>query len=157
MANDETGEAPEARRSDISAPSPEMVAAYVEANKVVFHYVKSKHARTIHVDGVFGGPSPKGDGITIGVFSERHPYPDSSVYVPGPEAGKLVEDRARRKTTRDGVVREIEATLVLSLENAIQMKEWLDEHIDKLQRMRQTEAIKSIFAERIIRGTRNVG
>lgn len=102
-------------------------------SEMTFHYVKSEFARTLHVDGFFGGVTPKGDGLSLGVFSERHPYPDSSLYRKNPHNDTLEEDLAKRQITRKGVIREIESTLVINLETARSLRQWLDEHIQRLE------------------------
>lgn len=83
-------------------------------------YQKSGSFRTIHVDGIIGGLSPRGT-INISAFSERTALPTASKLdvvagVPGAET---------ITATRSGVVRELEVNMVMDVGAALSLLGWL--------------------------------
>jgi len=101
--------------------------------RISFDYEKSNYFRVIHVDGAIGSPTPKADGIQIGLFSERIPIPKSEEYRFTTE-GKVGE-RTDRKS-RSGIFREVEVEAILSLETARRLRDWLSTHIETVEKMR---------------------
>jgi len=101
--------------------------------RISFDYEKSKLFRVIHVDGAIGSPTPKGDGIQIGLFSERVPIPKSEEYLftTGGKVGELT-----KRSVRSGIFREVEVEAILSLEVAKRLRDWLDQHIKNLETIR---------------------
>lgn len=96
---------------------------------VTFHYLKSPVYRTVHADGVFGGPTPNGL-LELTFFSERFPIPTLTKH-------KVVNSRVGEETervSRDGIVRELEIGCVMTLEAATLMREWLDQNIAQLRK-----------------------
>lgn len=87
------------------------------------------------MDGAFGGVSPTGM-IHMGVFTERAPFPrvvtheviDGEI---GPEAARV---------SRDGAVREMEVSLVLSEDVARVLHSWLGEKVEQLSRLKRESA-----------------
>lgn len=102
---------------------------------VRYNYIKSGHFRVIHVDGAYGGLTGHGF-IHAAVYSERPTIPQvtEAEFV---EGGTLTEHPVEKK---DGMVREVEADLVMSLETAKALREWLDDKIGQLEEA--FEAIK---------------
>lgn len=101
-----------------------------DKKRVRLHYIKASHFRVIHSDGVIGGPSPNGRGIHMSLWSERAPIPlqvsheiDDQGHV-----GKEVE-----RVQRDGIVREVEVDVVISLETAEAIVAWLKHHLETLK------------------------
>ena len=102
--------------------------------KLRFHYIKSNYFRVIHADGAYGGVSPRRT-IQINFYSERQPIPQLTVHgVAGDGAlsGELPDERV----VRDGIVREIEAGVIVTLEAAESLRDWLSDNINKLQEMK---------------------
>ena len=46
-------------------------------DKIRFHYLKSPHFMTVHVDGAIGGPTPRGL-LHAAVYAERVAIPNST-------------------------------------------------------------------------------
>ena len=105
--------------------------------EVEFQFERSAFFRVIHVDGAFGGPSPTGL-IHMAVYSERPHIPKKVVH--RIEGGALGGEVMEKRETRQGIFRELEADLVLSLETAISIRTWLDERIDQIQKARNIMA-----------------
>ena len=104
--------------------------------RVKFDFIKSSCFRVIHVDGMFGGPTGQGN-IAMTVFSERSPIPKQVVH-PVTAQG-LGEELKEERVSRDAIVREAEACVMLSLPVAESMREWLDRHIKGLKTAIQKE------------------
>jgi len=113
-------------------PSPPGVD--LEAKTIRFDYIKGNYFRAIHVDGAFGGSSPRGD-IRMSVWNERWPIPQQMVYRLGDEGGVTDELREKR-IGRDAVIREVEVELVMDLEVAKNIRKWLDDKIKKAEDVR---------------------
>lgn len=98
--------------------------------KLEFHYIKSSTFRVIHVDGVHGGVSPK-HKLQMAVFSERNPIPQLTVHKVHREGKglRLDEEIIADRVMRTGVVREVEAELLMDIEVAESLREWLDNQI----------------------------
>jgi hypothetical protein len=91
------------------------------------HYIKSTHFRVIHVDGALGGRSPRGQ-LHISVFSERSPLPQVVTHRLNGD-GTLGE--ILRVEGKQNVVREVEADLVMDLETAQKLSEWLQKRLEE--------------------------
>lgn len=93
--------------------------------QVEFHYVKSGLFRVVHVDGAWGGATPRGH-ITMSVFSERGPIPQRLVHKIN-EDGTLGEQVS--SVSKTGIIREVEVELVMDLEAARSIGDWLTKNI----------------------------
>ena len=92
--------------------------------EIIAHYVKSNYCRVIHADGAWGGLTPY-TNIYMALFSEHAPIPRSIKYHVEP-TGTLSE---RGKDAEPGFTREIEVEVILSLEVAKALRDWLDERL----------------------------
>ena len=101
-------------------------------SEVTFHYIKSNHFRVIHVDGAHGGPVPQVNAIQIALFSERVPIPQQITH--SLRDHKLGDELSR--VGRDGVVREVEAELIVSIDNAETLGKWI---LAKVEAARQAQ------------------
>ena len=97
--------------------------------RVSFEYIKSNFFRVIHADGIHGGLSADLD-IHMAVFSERRPIPKEVVHFVTGEGTLGKEDLAARKT-RAGMIREVDADIVVDLNTARVVVRWLQERIDE--------------------------
>jgi len=97
--------------------------------KIEFHYIKSNHFRVLHVTGAFGGITPQLD-IHMNVFGDRPPIPkiitheitlDSTL---GKETGR---------TSISGIVREVEADIVMDLNVAKSLITWLTDKVTTIE------------------------
>jgi len=113
------------------APSLDQVTAMISADGTIdFHNIKGDGFRTIHVDGAFGGVSPRGQHINMTIYSERWPVPTQMTHKVD-ENGTLGEELAEKRATRRGIVRELEANLVFDIETAKRLAQWLLEKIQQ--------------------------
>ncbi len=76
----------------------------------------------------------------LAIFSERSPLPRTVVH--NVADGVLGAEIESRRESKKGVFREIEADLVMSIETAIALREWLNERIT------ESELISSMISEK---------
>jgi hypothetical protein len=101
--------------------------------KIRFDYIKSAAFRVIHADGVVGGLSPRLD-IQMNFWSERFPIPKQVVHAVQQD-GTLGEEIQAERSTREAIVREVDAGVVLDLEVAKALQEWLKTRITEAERI----------------------
>jgi hypothetical protein len=97
--------------SDVAPPTTKR-----SGEVVVIEYLKSQHFRVVHADGAIGGPTPSGQ-VHLAVFSERPAIP-RRVVAHVTEGGALGDPIAEETVVRDGMVREIDVDVMMSLSAA---------------------------------------
>jgi hypothetical protein len=104
-----------------------------------FHHIKSNYFRVIHADGVWGGVTPHLD-IQMAFFSERTPIPQLVKHSVGPDG--LGEELKSERVAREGIVREIEASIVVDVEVAKVLRAWLDDKIKQAEEIAAAKGAK---------------
>ena len=104
-------------------------------SSLLIHYVKSPMYRTVHADGIFGGPSPNLN-IHLSFWSERAPIPQLIEHKVNPD-GTLGEEVLEGRISKSGLVREVDVDVVMNLTTARALKDWLEEKIGHVERMIQ--------------------
>ena len=103
-----------------------------------FHYLKTPCYRTYHVDGIFGGIAPNGN-LYMELFIERFPTPKVVRCKLTPEGpGEEVS-----REGKDGVIREVEGGLVMNINTATTLRDWLDGKINEYKATRMKAEGKS--------------
>ena len=100
-----------------------------ENAEVTFHYLKSSQYRVIHVDGAVGGPTPSGF-LHIAMYNEHPAIPREMTY--GVQPNNALASEPKKVVTKGGIVREMEADVLMNLATAIQFRDWLDGNIKLL-------------------------
>ena len=95
-------------------------------DKIRFDYLKSNQHREIFVEGIHGGMSPKGR-IQMSLFCERQPIPRQIVHKF--DGIKLGPEIRTERLSRDAIIRSVEATLIMDIETAEAMYNWLGRQI----------------------------
>ena len=103
--------------------------------QVKFHYLKAAHFRTIHADGVIGNVTPSGH-VHMAMYSERPAIPREMVHKINPD-GTLGEIIQEQTVAREGIVREMEVDVLMSVDVAKSIKNWLDEQFEKVEQRKQ--------------------
>jgi hypothetical protein len=98
-----------------------------QQQKLIFHYEKSNMFRVIHADGVHGGISPQLN-IHMALFNERQPIPQQITHQVG-DKGVIGSEDIGARVQKDGILREVEADVVLSIATAKAMVRWLSDRI----------------------------
>jgi hypothetical protein len=100
---------------------------------VTFDYIKSPHFKTIIVEGIFGGISPKGR-INMNLWNERWPIPKQTVHEFDEKSGKLKDEKLPARVTRDAIIREVDIALSFDYDTAKKMRDWIDEKITTMEK-----------------------
>jgi len=108
-----------------------------KAHSIKIKYVFSDDYNPVHATGALGGPAPNGD-IIVNFFIERMPLPKSQTVSITPE-GKLGEILANEPDDYpDTIVRAITAGLILNLNAARSLHEWLGNNIKAVESREQS-------------------
>jgi len=100
------------------------------------HYLKGQNYRSVHADGFYGGVTSRGL-IHMAVYSERRPIPKKAFYpVLGSDKQGLFLDKEdeTKRIGLEGIIREIEVGIFFDLPSAIELRKWLDNKIDTIQK-----------------------
>lgn len=112
----------------------------IQAGEIKFDYIKSNLFRVLHIDGAWGGITPKMD-IWMAVFNERGAIPKQIVQRVK-EDGRIGEEILEKRLSRDAIVREVEADLVMNLATAKSIAAWLQDKINKVEQALQAQKEK---------------
>lgn len=102
---------------------------------VRFHWTTSNQFRVIHADGAYGGLTPYG-AIFVALYSDHPPIPDVTVQ-PVSEEGLLGPEIAEGKVAAEGIEREVEVSIVMSIPTAEALRDWLNERIKLAEKAQQ--------------------
>lgn len=95
--------------------------------QITFRYIAPSEMQDCIISGVVGGVTPKGL-ISAKVFHETHALPDEETY--NIKDGTLQEKTSL--TTRPHMVRKIQSSMVMDLQTAISLRDWLSQRINEL-------------------------
>ena len=104
--------------------------------RVNFDYIKGQNFRVIHTDGAIGALTPNGH-IHMSLYSERPAIPRRTVF--SLENGRLGEELIKERTTRDAIVREMDVDVIMTVEVAESLCEWLSGKVNELRKRTPTE------------------
>jgi hypothetical protein len=91
------------------------------------HFIKTANYRTYYFDGAFGGLTPKG-AIYLDLYLERAATPQSMKMDLGTGSPSEVPDTRHGKS---GIVREIECGLIMDIQAASALRDWLNRKLDQ--------------------------
>lgn len=100
-------------------------------SRLQVHYVKSPMFRTIHADGIFGGVTSHLN-IQMSFWNERTPIPQM-IELELDENSIIGQEIPDARIAKQGLVREIDANVVIDLDTAIAFRDWLDTKIANLK------------------------
>lgn len=98
------------------------------------HFIKSQYFRVVHADGAWGGMTNAGF-INMTLYSERPAIPQRIVH----ELAPLDNARFRlggelERIGKEGVIRELEVSVMLTKEAATALVEWLGKQLLEAER-----------------------
>lgn len=102
-----------------------------DKEKLTFHYIKSPQYRVSHADGAHGGITPPGK-IQMNFYSERTPIPQTTFH-------EINEDRSlgaeleKERIGKTGIIREIDTTIIIDINTAKNLVEWLNQKIQTIE------------------------
>lgn len=100
-------------------------------SKVNIHYIKTPQFRNIFVSGVYGGAAHSNKKVYMSLFSDRVPIPQMTVNLI--EDDRITGEIANEKVSKTGIVRDVEANVIMDLETAKRLVGWLQHKIDVLE------------------------
>ena len=106
-------------------------AAKKSPKEITFHYIKTPSYRSYHVDGVYGCLTPKGN-LYCEFFIDRSATPQTAVH-------ELSEDgylsgKPKKTIGKKGFIREIECGIMLDIDTALSLKNWLEGKIREYEK-----------------------
>ncbi len=110
-----------------------------ERSKVKFDYIKSQYFRVIHAEGAIGGVTPAGL-IHFALYNERGAIPRQITHLIEPD-GTLGERVHEETLAREAIVREMDVDIVLSVDVAENLRNWLTDKIKEAKKL-QAKATK---------------
>lgn len=114
----ETGTTPGSAEKDEAIPGT-----------VPVHFIKSNLFRVVHADGFWGGATPHGK-IQLIPFNERNAIPQRLLLH---DVEGVARERPGSRVGRKGIVRELEVDVLMDLNTAISLRDFLDQQIKQLQ------------------------
>jgi hypothetical protein len=99
-------------------------------NTLRFKYVFPDDFCPEYANGAQGGVTPRGE-ILMNFFLERQPVPKSIVYEMHDDGviGDVIQDECEPKDFQHMMVRNITCGVMMNLETARQVRDWLDSQI----------------------------
>ena len=101
-------------------------------DKIRFDYLKSNQHREIFFEGIHGGMTPKGR-IQMSLFCERQPIPRQIVHKF--DGLKLGPEILSERLSRDVIIRSVDVTLIMDIETAEIMYDWLGQKIKEAKKI----------------------
>jgi hypothetical protein len=98
---------------------------------LTFHFIKSSDFRVIHASGVWYGADPQ-QNLRLTFYNERQPLPDK-VVININEQGLMVNEDESKREIRDGIVREMEVDIVLSMAAAVDFYKSFGENLKAMK------------------------
>lgn len=99
-------------------------------DEIAFDYIKTPDYREVHVDGAWGGLTPRGY-IQMAIYNERLPIPQQTTFAL--KDNQLGDEVKEKRRTRQAIIRNVEVDLIMDLNTAESMRDWLDQHIQRLK------------------------
>jgi len=108
--------------------------------EITFKYIFSHDYNPKYVNGAYGGITAKGE-ITVNFFLERQGLPITQTYEVSDE-GKLVNEiKTNPDDLMGSMVRFVDTGIILNLNSAKTIVNWLTEKIDLLERLEKDEKL----------------
>ena len=105
---------------------------------IKFHYKKNSDFKTYLATGVYGGITSS-LMIDANFYIERPPIPKVVEHqVEGDKIGKEID-----KDSLDGAVREVNVGLVIDINMARALRQWLDDKINKIEEYEKTHNLEN--------------
>lgn len=101
---------------------------------VTFKYKFADNYNPVYVNGAYGGVSPRGE-IIANFFLERLPLPNSVTHKVDENGivGEIIDERNNPRDLNKSFIRFVQSGIVVNIETAKQIRDWLDKHIKLLE------------------------
>jgi hypothetical protein len=107
---------------------------------ITFKYIFKYDYNPVYVNGAHGGVSPRGE-IVANFYLERQPLPNEITHSINPD-GSIAADivAVDPENLESTIIRYVSSGVVLNLQNAKALNNWLGDKIVELERMITTRA-----------------
>lgn len=106
-----------------------------EKKDITFYYEKGTGYKMDYVNGLYGGVTTN-EQIHINFFMEQLPVPSKIVYTEGEDGNYTMEGDPSSEST---VYRELKSGIIIDLEVAYSMIDWLMERVTILEEMQKVK------------------
>ena len=115
----------------VNEPAQPEQLSDAEPATVDINYLKATDFREIACDGALGGPTPQGK-LWVAFYTERYPLPRIVRHqiITKHEDRFELEPDGKAIEGRQGVVRNVEFGVYLSVESATRLRDWLNNQIE---------------------------
>jgi len=120
---------------DSESNNPESSSAQ---ETIAFYYLKTPDYRIVHVDGAIGGVTPQGN-IQVSVYAEHAAIPQKAVFHVT-EDGALGDEIVDQRVARDGLIREMSVSLVMTETATREFIEFLNRKLEDLSNIKRVAA-----------------
>ena len=105
-----------------------------EKPKITFNYHFSENYNPVYVKGAYGGIGPKGE-LIVNFFLERQGIPKSHTHEINKDGSLNAEPESVPKDPLTNVIRFIQTGIILNMDSAKHIHDWLEQKIDDLQNL----------------------
>lgn len=106
-----------------------------QPNEITFVYEDADHVRTLTATGAHGGPTPDGASVIANLYVERASIPHHVSHQID-ERGEVDLSEMSEQVTRGELTREVQASLVMTPEHALQLGQWLQRNAQQAMEQR---------------------
>lgn len=103
-----------------------------QPDQLRIHNKISNNFHELHVDGAFGGITPRGL-LNINFYAERLPIPKATDFK---VTNNKLENIGDSADSKKGIIREFEVGIYMTIDAAKQLHKWLEDNIDKFNKLK---------------------
>lgn len=105
-----------------------------KADRMLVHVKKMPNHRTLHVDGAYGGLTPKGY-IFMELFTEHNAIPQTikRAFKKLDEHTVRIMPEKDKASGKEGIVWECETALIMDLRTAVSIRDWMNSKIEEAE------------------------
>lgn len=99
-----------------------------------FKYIFNKDYNPLYINGAYGGLNPQGE-IAVNFYCERQPLPNKDTFHVS-KSGELLGPILREPSNFENIlIRYIQCGVIMNVESARRVRDWLDDHIKKVEQI----------------------
>ena len=107
-----------------------------QPDEITFVYEDADEVPTIAATGAHGGPTPDGASVVANLYVERASIPHHVSHQID-ERGQVDLSETSQQVSRGELTREVQASLVVTPEHAMQLGQWLQENARQAMEQRK--------------------
>lgn len=107
-----------------------------QPEELTFVYEDAADVRTLTATGAHGGPTPDGASVVANLYVERASIPHHVTHQID-ERGEVDLSETNNEVSRGELTREVQASLVMTPEHALQLGEWLQQNARQAMKQRE--------------------